>query len=231
MATLDWHVTTGDDVTLVCLLVTATRAERVRVENCLDGPVWPPRRQGVPEEGWDENGFEGVVDAGDRLVLGYASPAVPADPPARISAAEPADEDRGSETPSAREVVRTLGDPRPPRDAVPAGGRDDDGPATTGDRRPAQGTPGETGGRDEVEAWLDRVRERLEAAERLARVSSVREAREAVTSVGGAEDVAALRTRLDADRERLAALAADSESLATRIDRVEVPVETLERLA
>lgn len=47
---------------------------RVRVENDLEGPVLPPRREGVPAAGWDEEGFTGVVPASGRLGIGYACP-------------------------------------------------------------------------------------------------------------------------------------------------------------
>jgi hypothetical protein len=272
MATLDWHVTEEGGVTLVSLVVESETAERVRVTNCLDGPVWPPRRQGVPEEGWDEEGYEGTVEAGGRLLLGYASPADPADPPARVRSLGPADDASAA---TAREVVRTLGDPSPPRDAVspgdtPAAGgagaagttlrrAGDDAPAEPSD--PGNGSsasgpdgPGGysgererngashrtegTGGRQAapdqyaaVEAWLDAVADRLEDAERLARVSSVPEASEAVASAGGPDDIARLRASLQEDRDRLKRVAGQCEDLAARAGDIEVPVETLERLA
>jgi hypothetical protein len=233
MATLDWHVAEMGGVSLVSLLVTGEQTRRVRIENCLDGPVWPPRRQGVPEAGWDGDGFEATVAAGERLVVGYASPAESTEPPARIVDAT-GDGSEGST--SARDVIRTLGDPRPPRDAVPADGTEGKATADAGSIPPdpaADDSPRldpDTRAGDAVDAWLDGVRARLEAAERLARVTSVEEATEAVASVGGAEDLATLRTRLEEDRERLEALATESESLAARIDRVSVPVETLQQL-
>jgi hypothetical protein len=238
MARLDWHVTGEGGVTLVHLLVTSEATERIRIENRLDGPVWPPRSQGVPEKGWTGEGFEGVVAADERLVLGYACPADPTEPPARIAAAEPVDGDGCEDSVSARDVVRTLGDPTPPRDAVP---RDEDADSTQA-RETALGSDRSDSQREShpdrsqetqaaVDAWLDDVCERVEDAERLARASSVPEASAAVDAVGGAEEVADLREQLEADRERLEELAAESERLAARIERVEVPVETLTRLA
>jgi hypothetical protein len=76
MLELDWRVDARGGIVLVELVVanpTAT-ARRVRVADRLDGPVWPPRREGVPEAGWDDGGFEGVVAPGERRPLGYASP-------------------------------------------------------------------------------------------------------------------------------------------------------------
>ncbi|WP_136717460.1 DUF7857 domain-containing protein [Halorientalis salina] len=106
------------------------RPRRVRVENRLDGPVWPPRRRGVPAAGWSDACFECVLAAGETRALGYASPAPPADPPLAVVEAEPVDPESVDDTfepksavPSVDEtpngVVRELGSPRPPRDAVP----------------------------------------------------------------------------------------------------------------
>ena len=83
MVSLDWRVDSRDGVALVELTVTnpTDAARRVRVANRLDGPVWPPRREGVPEAGWDDGGFEGVVAPGGRRALGYASPIPAADFP------------------------------------------------------------------------------------------------------------------------------------------------------
>ncbi|MEF8851536.1 MAG: hypothetical protein V5A28_03815 [Haloarculaceae archaeon] len=93
MVTLNWETERTDGVTLVRLYVTAEHRRRVRVENHLDGPVWPPRREGQPAAGWDGDAFEGVVTPDDRLVAGYATPAPPADPPAEVVSEEPADPD------------------------------------------------------------------------------------------------------------------------------------------
>ncbi len=112
-----------DGVTLVYLHLHNDEPEprRVRVANRLDGPVWFPRRRGVPAAGWDEGGFEDVLAAGATRALGYATPAPPADPPATVAWTERA---ASTEPPESREtdpaaVVRRHGDPRPPRDAVP----------------------------------------------------------------------------------------------------------------
>lgn len=130
MVTLEWDCERTDGVTLVRAYVTADRPHRVRLENCLDGPVWPPRRRGQVAAGWDEDGFEGVVTPGERLVAGYATPARPADPPVTLARSDPVTggypgENGASPTPRADEpatpagVVRSLGDPTVPRDAVP----------------------------------------------------------------------------------------------------------------
>lgn len=115
MATLDWNLTRSDGVTLVEVVVTSETTEQVRIESSLT-PVWPPRRQGVAVSGWDGPTFDGTVEPDAPLVVGYASPADPVDPPATVTDA-PAED--GLLSP--RTLVRALGDAAPPRDAVPAG--------------------------------------------------------------------------------------------------------------
>lgn len=117
MATLDWQLTPTEDATLVELTVTSDADARVEIESSLQ-PVWPPRRQNRPAAGWDDSGFEGTVTAGEPLVLGYASPDDPVEPPATIVETEPVPEDSGG-PPTPDDLVRALGDARPPRDAVP----------------------------------------------------------------------------------------------------------------
>lgn len=71
---LDSGVTTEGGVALVSVRVRNSEpvARRVAVENRLPGSVLPPRRHGLPEPGWSSDGYAGVVDAQDVLVLGYA---------------------------------------------------------------------------------------------------------------------------------------------------------------
>ncbi len=124
MTELEWTVRREGDVTLVEAVlsrdptpVSEDPALRVTVESRL-APVWPPRRDGVPIAGWSGERFETAVPAGERVAVGFASPAEPVDPPVEI-----VDRDRGAvssaegTTPS--DVLRALGDPAPPRDAVP----------------------------------------------------------------------------------------------------------------
>lgn len=117
------------DATLVtATLEGATVPTRVTVQNRLAGPVWPPRRGGVPAEGWDESGWEGVLPAGETVAIGYACPAPAVDPPLEVAATEPA-EATGEAFGSAASVLRALGSPAPPRKAVPGAGPDGDGEA------------------------------------------------------------------------------------------------------
>jgi hypothetical protein len=116
-------------VTLVECRLESDVPRRVRVVNRLAGPVWPPRRRGVPAAGWDGNGVRVTVEG--RAGVGYATPAPPADPPATITAVEEPEgagdrtddanafDDAVEVTATRAGVVRDLSDPRPPRDAIP----------------------------------------------------------------------------------------------------------------
>ena len=220
MVSLACDTTTAGDVTLVTLELSSTDPTHVRVENCLDGPVWPPREQGVPAAGWDEAGFSGVVDG--TLALGYACPVTdPDEQAAEIVERRPPTDDE--DAPTARSLVRELGDAAPPQDAVaPAIETDETEPVT---RSNATALP------PEVTAWLDEVTGRLADANRLAAATSVAEAADAVETAGGPAEVRALRDQLAADREALDAVATRCVSLAADAETVEIPVETLSQLA
>lgn len=122
MVTLDCSASHHDGVTLVSVhLRDLDVRTRVTVRNCLDGPVWPPRVEGVPEAGWTATGFSGVLEPGSHA-LGYATPARPAGTPAELAdaVAVPAADPVGTRSDRPADVVRELGDPSPPGDAVPA---------------------------------------------------------------------------------------------------------------
>lgn len=226
----------ADCVTFVELLATNTTpdARRVRIANLLDGEVWPPRRDGVPESGWDDGGFEGVVSAEETVALGYACPAEPATEPA----AEPAElrwSERAAATPDesdadervsadgsadAADVVRALGDPRPPSDAVPAPGAENASPETAS-------LP------DSVAEWMAAVEERAERAEALANASTLPAAAREVERVGSLDQVDALVARLESDAEALATMAERADALRDRVEEraADVPVDRFQRLA
>ncbi|GCF13661.1 hypothetical protein Harman_15960 [Haloarcula mannanilytica] len=258
MVTFDCRAKRVDGVTLVTATVGDIAAPtRITVRNCLDGPLWPPRQQGVPEAGWSEEGFEGVVGPGTHA-LGYATPAPPADQPAELVGAEPASEDAPADErlDSEDAVVRELGDPAPPADAVPAGepgeaaaaeGRQPDIPSVEGgdrqaDRQPAVVQPSgrsraASGRRSEqqlpaaVSQWLDTVARRVDRAERLDGADSLSAATAAVRAADGLSGVRAVATRGAADERMLRALARRAEQLADRRAAATVPTETLSRLA
>lgn len=219
MVSLTCATTTAGAATLVTLSLSSAEPTHVRVENCLDGPVWPPREQGVPAAGWDDEGFAGVVDG--HRALGYACPADPADPPVRLVEERPPTDE---EEPTARGLIRELGDASPPRDAV--GPTIDTAPTDPQDSSTETADPPPA-----VTVWLDEVERRLARADRLAGATSVAEAADAVDAVGVPDEIRTLRDRLAADREALVAVAERCESLADDAETAELPVETLARLA
>ncbi|MHB9287328.1 hypothetical protein ACKVMT_09860 [Halobacteriales archaeon Cl-PHB] len=229
MARLDCDCERTAGVTLVALTLTSDATEEVRVDVAHDGPVWPPRRQGVPEAGWDEDGWTGTVGPDDPVVLGYATPAEVADRPATVDVAGPAGGGDVS-APTPRELVRTLGDARPPRDAVP-----EPDTSSVGNSQTASATSQPTAGEvsapaSQAMSSVEAAAARLDQAERLAGASSVEEATAAVREAGGIEAVRALAEQVAADRQRLASRAERSRRLADRAAAVEIPVETLERV-
>jgi hypothetical protein len=120
----DWHVSRADGTTLVTVRVenTVARPRQVRVDNRLDGPISPPRRRGVAERGWDDDGVTRTVPGGGTLSIGYACRAPPKTPPVTVRDAPPGDD---GETPVDR-ALRSLGDHAPPRAALAADPEDGD---------------------------------------------------------------------------------------------------------
>ena len=107
-----------NETTLVTARVENTRAHprRVRIDNLLDGPVSPPRRRGVAERGWDDDGLTCSLPGGERMSVGYACRAPPARPPIAVRD-DPATEE--TTPPAVERALRSLGDHAPPRAAVP----------------------------------------------------------------------------------------------------------------
>ncbi|WP_144927594.1 DUF7857 domain-containing protein [Halorubrum salsamenti] len=192
---LAWDLDREGDVSLVRCRVRNDDAvpRRVRIESRLDAPVLPPRRGGVPEEGWDETGVTLRLDPGERRALGFAARAPPADPPVEVAevAAVDSTAESGGVVPSegggraasaTAAALRRLGDHRPPRDVV-AGGEtelgeaDPKGDSSDSDR--AAGTGTDAADIDEPAAdsdaplspsgettrWFDPVDEQLDAVE------------------------------------------------------------------
>lgn len=255
MVSLESDVERVDGVTLVTARVEgAAVPTTVRLVSRLDGPVWPPRRRGVPEAGWDGDAVERTVPADGRVVVGFASPAPPVDPPVAVADATPVTEEASDDAPSARAVMRELAAARPPRDAVPrpdTDERDGASESDTGSDPGAETTSGderegdrERDGDDEVDPAsferaetatpatdLDVARRRVASAERLADAETVPTATAALSAVGGLDGARRLRADLDRDAECLRALANRAERLAERAEAAEVPLATLEALA
>ncbi|MFD1646698.1 DUF7857 domain-containing protein [Haloarchaeobius litoreus] len=124
MVELDVETERRDCVTFVAATVhnDGHTARRITLRtDCR--PVWPPRRQGVPAAGWDEEGVTLTVPAGRTRGIGFATPAAPDG--TALTVAESVAVDGDSETqvdPTPEHVVRALGDPTPPADAVPVAG-------------------------------------------------------------------------------------------------------------
>lgn len=250
MVTLDWTASAHDGVTLVTVrLDDIDEPTRVHIASRLDGPVWPPRREGVPEAGWTDDGFDGVVGPG-TAVLGYASPAPPAEPPAELVDTEPVPDADGRDelTADPESVVRRLGDPSPPADAVPTAEHRDRPTAaepTADDSAPEPSSPEDTrSGSDAsptantlertdlpaaVGPWLAEMARRADRAERLHGAETVPEATAAVRAAGG---MAGVRDLAEADdAAQLRALARRARRLADRREGAAIPVDTLTALA
>jgi len=269
MVTLDWECERLDGITLVEVLAESDSAERIRLASTLE-PTWPPRRQGVPAAGWDDGAVEGVVGPDDRLLVGFASPAEPVEPPVEVIEETPisdsevqeatVDSELDPETVDAPSLVRVLGDATPPRDVVPApespvtpeGGMEhgaqetdtqrctepapsrDDGGDGTDDAAPSEPTVEQAPpGADSVslELWYAAIEDRLDRADAFASVSNPTDAKEVIDAAGGIEGVRQLQAQLAADRRQLERLESRAATLRNRIEKMEVPVSTLERLA
>ncbi|SEK92548.1 DUF7857 domain-containing protein [Haloferax larsenii] len=127
----DVDVSVADAVALVTVRFDNTTPvdQRVRLRNRLDGPVLPPRRSGVPEDGWDKTGFEGVVPADSTLAVGYAcavdgteangSSLTPEDA-VSVDVLGRDDSEAIPQQASPEDAIRELGPCRPPADVVPA---------------------------------------------------------------------------------------------------------------
>ncbi|SNR49051.1 DUF7857 domain-containing protein [Halorubrum vacuolatum] len=254
-----WSVDRVDGITLVRCRVRNDRSvpRRVRIESRLDGPVLPPRRRGVPENGWDESGVTLRLEPGERRALGFASPAEPTDPPVTVSETEPTTEDREAD---ACEAVRRLETHRPPADVVEriggafgmddddegddSGDSDDESDDSGDDDDESDGTTGSEGGTtseephgpegscgpERVNEWLGRIEKRIERGERLTN-PDLETATEALVETGGLTALADLNDRLEVDAEQLQQISDRAATLAERADAVDVPIDAMEELA
>ncbi|MEF8856707.1 MAG: hypothetical protein V5A16_04730, partial [Haloplanus sp.] len=181
-----------------------------------------PRRAGVPESGWDDEGFAGVVPADGRRSLGYACPAPAKRPPVSVVDEGRAD---GDESETTAVAVRELGDPRPPSDAIPGGHSAGGGENRT---RSSAGDAGADAVPPAVESWLAAAEERIERGERLTDASV-----DAATTALEADGVTVpeLEARLADDAAALEAVVERATTLAERAAAVDVPVDALRRIA
>lgn len=197
----------------------------VRITSELDGPVWPPRTRGVPETEFEDGTISARVAPGERRSFGFASPAEPVEPPVSVTS-DPAATD-GGETIAPADLIRVLGDPRPPRDAVPDpfGGPGDDERTTRepgGDAtdRPSPST-------DPDEHTESDGRDRTDSAGPTERDADSRDRSEPGPPPAVGAWLAAVETRVDdgrtgsvPDPRVLRAVAGRAGSLADRLDAV-----------
>ncbi|MFC7018490.1 MULTISPECIES: hypothetical protein [Haloarcula] len=229
MVTFASECTTREGVTLVTAALTDVAVPtRVTLANRLDGPVWPPRREGLPACGWTDTGFEAVVGPG-RHAFGYASPAPPADPAVELVEARPAPDAEPTrdvaQTPEA--VCRDLGDPSPPADALPA-------VALAGDETSREAADAGDAAHDlpaPVAGFFEAAERRVHSAEALAEAETLAAATDAVRDAGGLDDVYRLDDRQGVDVRTLRAIARRAEALAERRAAATVPTDSLEGLA
>lgn len=122
---LTWTVERDGGVSLVRCRVHNDSAvrQRVRIESRLDGPVFPPRRSGIPEAGWDASGVTLRLEPDGRRAIGFAVPA-PKDAPQTLSADPPV------EVVDATAVESAAADPTAIESATP------DASTTRGDADP-----------------------------------------------------------------------------------------------
>lgn len=260
---LSWTVDRAGDVSLVRCRVHNDDAvsRRVRVESRFDAPVLPPRRAGVPENGWDATGVTLRIGPGERRGFGFAAPSPPVEPPVTVASVEPVDsaesacegldpaggESAGS---TAAAALRELGDHRPPRAAVD-GGRGADGDRTLRRVReadeprdddlavpaPCDSDGGRRGAGERGRAAPESIDEWFAAVEaRIDRAerltdADVETATAVVADAGGVDALADLDEGVAEDAERLRAVSERAASLAERAAATDVPVGALERFA
>jgi len=144
---LDADATRLDGVALVtCRLHNRTTTARaVRLRDELAGETLPPRRDGVPERGWDGDTYTTVLPPETTHAVGYASPTdgpLPDSPAALVAVGDPGTlADTDDRVGHAR---RELADWAPPEDVVGqravADGGTPDGETTRDDETTGDGT-------------------------------------------------------------------------------------------
>lgn len=187
-----------------------------------------------------------------------SAPSPPSRPaPVELAAVERADPTDAEQSSTAADALRSLGDHRPPRDALPEsvnGSRDvaagsadrpvtpaaeEAEPSPDSDAIPADAPPDPAALEPRlldptppgpVEAWLDAVEARVDLGERLAD-ASVREATAATAELGGLSGVESLPERTARDARALRALVERAVALAERAESLDVPVDALRGLA
>ena len=178
----------GTTLVTVTVRNEAAVPRRVRVRNALPGPVLPPRRDGVPERGWDGDGFTGVVPANDERSVGYACPVVSdAEAPVAVESLGRADGADAVDADPEAEAIRTLGRARPPADAVPTPDVAARGPADRSADGESSRTKESQTASDERAAAVSRTADRRSVGSQPSRVGSDPPSDDMVSSPGGAD--------------------------------------------
>lgn len=112
MVTIRTRTTRKQDVTLIQVKVTNTRAttQTVTIRSQLDGPVWPPRRNGMIIPEWTDETWAAEIAPGECRGFGFATPAKPVDAPIELVSAS---RSTGEKTDS-KSVIASLEEWSPP---------------------------------------------------------------------------------------------------------------------
>lgn len=102
--------TNGITTVRVVLTNNHSTPQLVCLESSLDGPVWPPRRDGVDDPRWDDSVWEATLRPGRTHGVGFASPAPPTEPLVEVVSHERQETDQVR---SESKVLAQLEDWRP----------------------------------------------------------------------------------------------------------------------
>lgn len=123
MVELEWRTASRGDVSFVAATLdnrrsqTGVDAHQVHADVRIDGELWPPCVDGHPSPEWDGEALDVTIPVGSTRGIGAAGRGSFGSPPIEVVHVEPAEEERSK--PDSVDVLRALGDPSPPREAVP----------------------------------------------------------------------------------------------------------------
>ncbi|THE66037.1 hypothetical protein D8Y22_03690 [Salinadaptatus halalkaliphilus] len=118
MVTLETSVVRTNGVTTVRVVIDNQHSthQAVRLQSTLEGPVWPPRRDGVVDPQWDGDIWDGTIRSGRTRGIGFASPAPPTDPPVDIVSSDRLEADDLKRSPG--EILAALDGWRPSNEVL-----------------------------------------------------------------------------------------------------------------
>lgn len=114
MVTIETTADRRNGITTVQIVLSNGRStpQLVRIRNALEGPVWPPRPEGVPDPRWADDVWESTIEPGRTRGIGFATPAPPTDPLVEILTSERVPSADLVRSPA--ETLAELDDWRPP---------------------------------------------------------------------------------------------------------------------